>query len=113
MLSLLTLALQCSPAIYLYVRLSIRTKRRVTDRSEYSEHMAGTGNDHLSALSLKAEWESYLGLPYSAPYENVFDAGSAENQAAVRELENATESQVWVDTVSCLGRVRSTCAKPP
>ncbi|KAJ9116409.1 hypothetical protein QFC22_004851 [Naganishia vaughanmartiniae] len=63
-----------------------------------TEHMAGTGNDHLSALSLKAEWESYLGLPYSAPHENVFEAGSAENQAAVRGLQNATQPQVWVDT---------------
>ncbi|KAJ9124725.1 hypothetical protein QFC24_003093 [Naganishia onofrii] len=63
-----------------------------------TEHMAGTGNDHLSALSLKAEWEAHLGLPYSAPFENVFDAGSVENQAAVRGLENATQSQVWVDT---------------
>ncbi|KAJ9099261.1 hypothetical protein QFC21_004142 [Naganishia friedmannii] len=66
--------------------------------SAAAEHMAGTGNDHLSALNLKAEWEAYLGLPYSAPYENVFEAGSAENQAAVRGLENATQSQVWVDT---------------
>lgn len=62
--------------------------------------MAGTGNDHLSALALKAEWESYLGLPYSAPLDNVFEAGTPQNQQAVRALENATEPQVWVDTVS-------------
>lgn len=62
--------------------------------------MAGTGNDHLSALALKAEWESYLDLPYSAPLDNVFEAGTPQNQQAVRALENATEPQVWVDTVS-------------
>lgn len=60
--------------------------------------MAGTGNDHLSALNLKAEWEAYLGLAYSAPNENVFEAGTQENQQAVRGLENATEPTVWVDT---------------
>jgi hypothetical protein len=63
--------------------------------------MAGTGNDHLSALALKAEWESYLGLPYSAPLANVFEAGTKQNQQAVRGLENATEPRVWVDTVRC------------
>ena len=62
--------------------------------------MAGTGNDHLSAVALKAEWEAYLGLPYSAPLDNVFEAGTKQNQLAVRALENATEPQVWVDTVS-------------
>lgn len=70
--------------------------------------MAGTGNDHLSALTLKAEWEAHLGLPYSGPLENVFEAGTRENQQAIRGLENATEPQVWVDTVSTWPEWRTT-----
>ncbi len=66
----------------------------------HSEHMAGTGNDHLSALYLKSEYEELLGLPISGPLENVFDAGSVESQDATRGLIEADEARVWIDTVS-------------
>lgn len=62
--------------------------------------MAGTGFDLISALNLKAEYESLLGLPYSAPQEKIFPAGSVENQRAVRGLVERDEGDVWVDTVS-------------
>lgn len=66
-----------------------------------NEHMAGTGNGHLSAINLKAEYEAHLGLPFSAPYENVFDAGTPENQHAVLSLadtDREAQPKVWVDT---------------
>jgi hypothetical protein len=61
--------------------------------------MAGTGDDHLSALNLKAEWETLLGLSTSAPYDSVYEAGSSESQDAVYGSSNRTEAKVWVDTV--------------
>lgn len=61
--------------------------------------MAGTGDDHLSALNLKAEWETLLGLPISAPYDSVYEAGSPESQDAVYGSSKRTEAKVWVDTV--------------
>lgn len=61
--------------------------------------MAGTGEDHLSALNLKAEWETLFDLPISAPYESVYEAGSHESQDAVYGLPNRTQAKVWVDTV--------------
>lgn len=39
-----------------------------------------------------------FGIPTTGPYENVFDAGSAESQFMVRG--NHTEPKVWVDTCS-------------
>lgn len=61
--------------------------------------MAGTGDDHLSALNLKAEWETLLGLPISAPYDSVYEAGSHESQDAVYGMPKRAEAKVWVDTV--------------
>lgn len=64
--------------------------------------MAGTGEDLVSALNLKAEYESLLGLPFSAPYDKIYPAGTKENQEAVRGLVRRDEGDVWVDTVSYL-----------
>lgn len=62
--------------------------------------MAGTGEDLVSAINLKAEYEALLGLPYSAPQDKIYPAGSAENQKAVRGLVEREEPNVWIDTVS-------------
>jgi hypothetical protein len=68
--------------------------------------MAGTGNDHLSALFLKSEYETLLGLRVTGPSENVFDAGSVESQRATRGItdDGEEEPRVWIDTVSPGGR---------
>jgi hypothetical protein len=63
--------------------------------------MAGTGEDLVSALNLKAEYEKLLGIPYSAPYDNIWPAGSRENQEAIRSLSQKDKPEVWLDTVSC------------
>jgi N-acetylated-alpha-linked acidic dipeptidase len=65
-----------------------------------SSHMAGTGEDLVSAINLKAEYEKLLGIPYSAPYDNIWPAGSSENQAAIRGLGLKDTPEVWLDTVS-------------
>lgn len=64
-----------------------------------SPHLAGTGEDLISALTLKAEYEKFLGMPYSAPYDKIWPAGTAENQAAIRGLKDKDEPEVWIDTV--------------
>lgn len=70
--------------------------------------MAGTGNDHLSALYLKSEYEQLLGLQVSGPLENIFDAGSEESQSATRGLIGTDEARVWIDTVSGSGQCTPT-----
>jgi len=65
-----------------------------------SSHMAGTGEDLVSAINLKAEYEKLLGIPYSAPYDNIWPAGSPENQAAILGLGQKDTPEVWLDTVS-------------
>jgi hypothetical protein len=65
-----------------------------------SPHLAGTGEDLFSALTLKAEYEEFLGIPFSAPYDKIWPAGTPENQAAIRDLEDKDEPEVWIDTVS-------------
>ena len=66
----------------------------------HSPHLAGTGEDLFSALTLKAEYEKFLGIPYSAPYDKIFPAGTPENQEAIRGLKDKDEPEVWIDTVS-------------
>jgi hypothetical protein len=68
----------------------------------YSPHMAGTGNDLISAINLKAEYETLLGLPFGAPYEKIYPAGSEENQRMVRGLGEREDVAVWVDEVCTL-----------
>ena len=65
-----------------------------------SSHMAGTGEDLVSAINLKAEYEKLLGIPYSAPYDKIWPAGSPANQAAIRRLGTKDTPEVWLDTVS-------------
>lgn len=70
----------------------MEASRRYTD----SEHIAGSGNDQLSALRLKQEYEALFGVPTTGPFEHVFDAGSGESQAMVKDKHD--KPQVWVDT---------------
>jgi hypothetical protein len=61
-----------------------------------TEHMAGSGFDQISAFRLKEEYERLLGIPVTGPFENLFEAGSSESQAMVRDTQ--TRPQVWIDT---------------
>jgi hypothetical protein len=54
----------------------------------------------VSAINLKAEYEKLLGIPYSAPYDKIWPAGTENNQAAVRGLKERDDPEVWLDTVS-------------
>ncbi|WVO22095.1 uncharacterized protein IAS62_003420 [Cryptococcus decagattii] len=59
-------------------------------------HPAGSGYDYASALTLKNDWEKELGLRVSGPLEFIYDAGSLESQARVRN--GMDKLGVWVDT---------------
>ncbi|GMK59448.1 hypothetical protein CspeluHIS016_0800540 [Cutaneotrichosporon spelunceum] len=61
-------------------------------------HPAGSGWDMVTAQTVKGDWEKALGLKASWYGEHVFDAGSAESQARVRDSHKATEPYVWIDT---------------
>lgn len=61
-----------------------------------TEHMAGSGFDQISAFRLKEEYERLLGIPVTGPFENLFEAGSDESQAMVRDTQ--ARPQVWIDT---------------
>nr|KIR50369.1 membrane protein [Cryptococcus bacillisporus CA1280] len=59
-------------------------------------HPAGSGYDYASALTLKNDWEKELGLRVSGPLEFIYDAGSPESQARVRN--GMDKLGVWIDT---------------
>ncbi|KAL0250490.1 hypothetical protein I308_102668 [Cryptococcus tetragattii IND107] len=59
-------------------------------------HPAGSGYDYASALTLKNDWENELGLRVSGPLEFIYDAGSPESQARVRN--GMDKLGVWIDT---------------
>ncbi|AAW40887.2 protein-vacuolar targeting-related protein, putative [Cryptococcus deneoformans JEC21] len=59
-------------------------------------HPAGSGYDYASALTLKNEWEKELGLRVSGPQEFIYDAGSPESQARVKN--GMDKLGVWIDT---------------
>lgn len=61
-------------------------------------HPAGSGYDYASALTLKNDWENELGLRVSGPLEFIYDAGSPESQARVRN--GMDKLGVWIDTVN-------------
>ncbi|EIW70651.1 hypothetical protein TREMEDRAFT_29057 [Tremella mesenterica DSM 1558] len=58
-------------------------------------HPAGSGFDLITALEVKNEWETVLGLPTSGADEHLYDAGSPESQSRVRE--GMDEMGVWID----------------
>ncbi|KAE8537903.1 hypothetical protein D1P53_005964 [Cryptococcus gattii VGV] len=59
-------------------------------------HPAGSGYDYASALTLKNDWEKELGLRVSGSMEFIYDAGSPESQARVRN--GMDKLGVWIDT---------------
>ncbi|OXM82196.1 membrane protein [Cryptococcus neoformans Bt63] len=59
-------------------------------------HPAGSGYDYASALTLKNDWEKELGLRVSGPQEFIYDAGSPESQARVKN--GMDKLGVWIDT---------------
>lgn len=61
-------------------------------------HPAGSGYDYASALTLKNDWEKELGLRVSGPQEFIYDAGSPESQARVKN--GMDKLGVWIDTVN-------------
>lgn len=72
--------------------------RRASRRYTAYAHPAGSGFDFLSAVNLKGEWERELGVTISGPEDHLYDAGSHDSQARIRD--GMGKMGVWIDTVS-------------
>ncbi|KAK4056363.1 Vacuolar protein sorting-associated protein 70 [Microbotryomycetes sp. JL221] len=57
--------------------------RNASHSFTFQHHIAGTDQDRQSALRVKAQWESLLGLKQSKPDANVYEAGSEESRRAL------------------------------
>lgn len=88
------ISLEDAEAIYLKVP-SNESLFALSSKYTAHAHPAGSGWDFVTALQVKNDWERALGLPETGPGENVFEAGSAASQAALRD---GRDTAVWVDT---------------
>ncbi|KAM0789818.1 hypothetical protein ACM66B_006668 [Microbotryomycetes sp. NB124-2] len=60
--------------------VSAESARNASHSFTWRQHIAGTENDRLSALQVKAQWQHLLGLDVGRPGDDVHESGSAESR---------------------------------